>query len=119
MTTKTTTISLKVHKAWWLMPYLRALALFHALTRTEPNWARIKRLINKGVTVRAVSAERQWLPTARDAALLLAAVALNALSASASIASPGHAWVLGLCAGMTYGYVVRPWVGAFIKARCG
>ncbi|MCE3605835.1 hypothetical protein LXA47_19820 [Massilia sp. P8910] len=51
MTTTTTTISLKVRKAWWLMPYLHTLALFHALTRTEPNWARIKRLIRKGVTV--------------------------------------------------------------------
>ncbi|MFB9242375.1 hypothetical protein IV454_16315 [Massilia antarctica] len=51
MTTTTTTISLKVRKAWWLMPYLRALALFHVLTCTEPNWARIKRLIRKGVTV--------------------------------------------------------------------
>ncbi|WP_166897725.1 MULTISPECIES: hypothetical protein [Massilia] len=52
--TNTTTISIKVHKAWWLMPYLGALALFHTLTRTEPNWAQIKRLINKGVTVTPV-----------------------------------------------------------------
>ncbi len=53
MSDHTNTCVLDVHVAWWLMPYLRALAFICAMTGMEPNMDKVKRLIDRGVTVKA------------------------------------------------------------------
>jgi hypothetical protein len=53
MTERIVTCTLNVHIAWWLMPYLRALAFICAMTGMEPNMGRVKRLIDKGITLKA------------------------------------------------------------------
>ena len=47
----TITCALNVRVAWWLMPYLRTLAFICAMTGMEPNMDRVRRVIDKGVTV--------------------------------------------------------------------
>lgn len=52
-TARSITCSLNVHIAWWLMPYLRTLAFICAMTGIEPNMARVKRLIERGINSQA------------------------------------------------------------------
>lgn len=46
--------SLNVRVAWWLMPYLRTLAILCKLTGMRPNMNRVNRLIDKAITVAPV-----------------------------------------------------------------
>jgi hypothetical protein len=50
----TTTVKLEVRVAWWFDPYLRALIFFCFLTRSEPDWEKLHRVIARALRVRAV-----------------------------------------------------------------
>lgn len=43
----------RAHVAWWLAPYLHCLAAACALMRREPNPEKLRRVIDRAITVRA------------------------------------------------------------------
>ena len=47
-----TSMSLTIHVAWWVAPYIRSIALFCWLTGAEPDLTRVGRTIERGVTIR-------------------------------------------------------------------
>ncbi|MDQ1835541.1 hypothetical protein [Massilia scottii] len=53
MTAHTVTCTLTVHCAWWVMPYLNTLAFMCALTGLEPDLRKARRMIEKGVMLKA------------------------------------------------------------------
>ena len=45
-------LTLKVTFAWWLQPYMRALVFFAVITRSEPDWDKLGRVINRAMRIR-------------------------------------------------------------------
>lgn len=45
-------ITMKIKFAWWLKPYLYALAVIHAVRGTEPEWEKITRVCERAMRVR-------------------------------------------------------------------
>ena len=48
-----TTLSLSVHVAWWVIPYIRSLALVCWLTGMEPDMGRVERVLSRGIGIRS------------------------------------------------------------------
>jgi hypothetical protein len=46
------TITLRVTRSWWVMPYLHTLALLCAITGREPDMEKVTRTLMRGVHVR-------------------------------------------------------------------
>lgn len=49
MPTHRTTLRVRVRTAWWLPLYLRYLAVWCRVTRTEPDYERVRGVIARGV----------------------------------------------------------------------
>jgi hypothetical protein len=47
-----TEVVLHVGFAWWLRPYLAMLVFFCVLTRAEPDWVKLNRVINRAIRIR-------------------------------------------------------------------
>lgn len=45
-------MTIKVKQAWWLKPYFIGLAAMSALTGLDPDWEKVKRVIDKGLSVK-------------------------------------------------------------------
>lgn len=43
----------RFHVAWWLSPYLYTLAAFCTITGYAPDWAKVKRVIDRAVTIKS------------------------------------------------------------------
>ncbi|CUI07865.1 hypothetical protein BN2497_14419 [Janthinobacterium sp. CG23_2] len=53
MTERTITCTLTVHRAWWLMPYMHTLDFICAVTGMEPDMKKVRRMIERGLTLKA------------------------------------------------------------------
>ncbi|WP_157646565.1 hypothetical protein [Burkholderia ubonensis] len=49
MTTATHEFSFRVHIAWWLPLYIQALIAWCRLTRAEPDYERVRRVVARGI----------------------------------------------------------------------
>ena len=45
-------IKLDVSFAWWLKPYLFAITVVAVLTRSEPDWGKLRRMIERAMRIR-------------------------------------------------------------------
>lgn len=45
-----------VRVAWWLSPYLHALCFFCAISRREPDWEKLNRVIERALKLKVVRA---------------------------------------------------------------
>lgn len=116
-TARSITCSLNVRIAWWLRPYLGMLAVICEVTGIEPNMERVKRMIDKGVTVEAIPVAGTWRPVMHAFVRLAGVTTIAIVSGTAAIAFPAHAWTLGWFAGLIDGWVVHPWIADSIAAR--
>ena len=45
-------VTITVHFRWWLMPYLRLLAMACQVSGREPDWNLLARIVERGTVVR-------------------------------------------------------------------
>lgn len=45
-------MKISVKRAWWLTPYFYGLATVAAITGREPDWGKVGRMIDRGITAK-------------------------------------------------------------------
>lgn len=54
----TPSIQIDVTFAWWLQPWIKAVVFFAVVTGSEPDWAKVQRMVTRAMRIKVKGAQR-------------------------------------------------------------